>query len=529
MNKRKLKYLLQLKFNFFAWYRCDYALTQGEIRRQREYASKSEMQILILGDGDGKCLKRQTFEKYERYNEKWHTYGELRDALDSSETEFALIWAKGDELLPYAIYEIVAYGEKCGQSFDLLYFDHDEYASHNTFLRQEFVYQNYKPDYNPDLLLSQNYMGKTFVVRRKFAHELCSTIGNDEPFSVYDFLLRCVEHTERIAHLPKVLYHIKDKMPDSDETAVIEAHLNRRHLDASVIWHPDQKRYEIFFRPDKAPKVSIIIPNRDEKATLQKCIDSIQNNTSYSNYEIVVVENNSNTDEIFKYYDRLKQQENVVVLRYEDIFNFAKINNFAASKVDGDYLLFLNNDTEVIAPDWLSRMVGSCQRKKIGMVGAKLLYPDDTLQHVGVYIGMGGVAGHGFVGLPDGEPGRNERAVCQQNLSAVTGACMLISADIFQKVGGFDENLQVAFNDIDLCLRIRELGYLISLEPDAKLYHYESKSRGLEDSDEKKERFQREAAYFQNRHSQILEMGDPYFSPNLSPVFAEFFDRKFFE
>jgi GT2 family glycosyltransferase len=251
-------------------------------------------------------------------------------------------------------------------------------------------------------------------------------------------------------------------------------------------------------------------------------MNSIQEKTTYSNYEIIIVENNSETTEIFDYYKAIERTPRAKVLLFEGVFNFSLINNFAADHADGNYLILLNNDIEVISPNWIEEMLMYAQRPDVGAVGAKLYYPDDTIQHAGVILGVGGVAGHSHKHFRRNDLGYFGRLVSVQNLSGVTGACMMIPKKVFGEVGGFDDRFKVAFNDVDLCMRIRKAGYLIVFTPFAELYHYESKSRGAEDTPEKQKRFINETLLFQQLWHRELKSGDPYYNPNLTLVKEDF-------
>ncbi|MBQ7371182.1 MAG: glycosyltransferase family 2 protein, partial [Blautia sp.] len=261
---------------------------------------------------------------------------------------------------------------------------------------------------------------------------------------------------------------------------------------------------------------SIIIPNKDEAETLKNCLDSIREKSSYKNIEILIIENNSTGEEIFKYYKTLSKEKNIRLLRWKKPFNYSAINNFGASKARGDFLLFLNNDVTVITPDWLEEMLGVCQRPEVGAVGVKLLYPDNTIQHAGCVVGIGGIAGHMFVDMPAERTGYLHKASILQDMSAVTAACMMMKKEAFLAAGGFTEELAVAFNDVDLCLKTKECGYLIVYDPYAQLYHMESKTRGAEDDKGKVRRFQTEIEYMRTRWISLLKQGDPCYNKNLS-------------
>ncbi len=275
--------------------------------------------------------------------------------------------------------------------------------------------------------------------------------------------------------------------------------------------------YHTTFRIQGDPLVSVVIPNKDHVKDLDLCLRSILNQATYRNLEFIIIENNSTHKETFAYYDAIQKefpQVRVVVWKRE--FNYSAINNYGATFAKGQYLLFLNNDTELMEPRIFEEMLGFCQREEVGAVGARLLYQDDTIQHAGVVVGFGGIAGHTFIGLHKAENSYFHRAMCAQDYSAVTAACMMTKAELFRQVGGFTEELAVAFNDIDYCMKVRAAGRLVVYAPYALMYHYESKSRGLEDTPEKVARFHREIAIFSRRWPEILAKGDPYYNPNLT-------------
>ena len=345
----------------------------------------------------------------------------------------------------------------------------------------------------------------------------------------WDMILRCCEKAGKIRHIPRVLYHWRAYEestagnPESKNYAIeagrraLEAHFSRCHLEAEL----EYTDIFILFRPvlklKKRDRISIIICSRDEAQTLNKCVTSILEKSTYDNYEIIIVENNSTQEETFALYSELcGRSDRVRVVTFEGAFNYSAVNNFGASYADGDYLLLLNNDTEVITPDWLERMLANCQREDVAAVGAKLLYPDDTVQHCGVVVGLGGFAGHILTGSSESEPGYFGRLQALQDVSAVTAACIMVDRRCWEETGGLDESFTIALNDIDFCLRLRETGKRIVLDPGVELYHYESKSRGFDDSPEKKERFKKEIRRFRERWSGFLAKGDPYYSPNLT-------------
>ncbi len=293
----------------------------------------------------------------------------------------------------------------------------------------------------------------------------------------------------------------------------LQKHLERKELIGTVEDGIISTTYKITYELKGTPLVSIIIPNCDHIQDLKTCIDSIQRKSTYHQYEILIIENNSKEEDTFAYYQEIKS-DLITVITYQDEFNFSKINNFAVSHAKGNYLLFLNNDVEVISPNWIQEMLMFAQREDVGCVGAKLLYPDEIIQHAGVIIGIGGVAGHSHKNYQRNDYGFMSRLQISQNLSAVTAACLMIKKELFYQVEGFDENFAIAFNDVDFCLKVRELNKLCVYTPYAELYHYESKSRGQEDSEEKIARFQGEIALFERKWG--LWSYDPYYNRNLS-------------
>lgn len=344
----------------------------------------------------------------------------------------------------------------------------------------------------------------------------------------YDLFLRAAEKAEKVSHVAKPLYHwrvhtgstaasagSKNYAADAGRLAV-ESHLKRVGIDGKAVFTDMPFRYRVKYPLTKKPLVSVIIPNKDSAGDLRKCIDSVFA-ADYKNVEIIVVENNSTTEKIRALYEKLSENEKIRVVKYEESgFNYSKINNYGALFAKGELILLLNNDIEAITPDWLSEMVSVCLQKGVCAVGARLLYPDDTVQHSGVIVGLGGVAGHIEKFLPDGDCGYFGYGRCIREMSAVTAACMLVRHDAFSAVGGFDEGLAVAFNDIDLCMKLKERGDSIVYTPYARLHHFESKSRGLEDNPEKIKRFNSEIARFNLKWEKFLEKGDPFFNKNLS-------------
>lgn len=434
------------------------------------------------------------------------------EALAMATGEFVGLLDHDDELTPDALWEVTSWLNRSAQ-LDLLYSDEDKLRADGTRVDPFF-----KPDWSPDLLLSMNYITHFSVFRRSLLQAIGGFRSGYEGAQDYDLLLRLTERTNHIAHIPKILYHWRMGHNSSASSAVakpfaaesgrraIEDALKRRGHEASVeILSPG--RYRTRYKVHKPPLVSIIIPTRNQSRLLQQCVVSIEEKTSYHPYEIIIIDNNSIDPETIQYLDALSDQHRV--LRYPQPFNFSAINNLGADHAEGEYLLFLNDDTQVLGPEWLTAMVEQAQRPDVGAVGAKLLYPDNRLQHAGVILGIFGGAGHAFRNLPDNRTAYFGFADLTRNCSAVTAACMMVSRKLFKEIGGFDEQLKVVYNDVDLCLRIRERGYLILYTPFAVLYHFESATRG-------RLRPVKEEELFCRRWGDAIRLGDPYYNPSLT-------------
>ena len=444
-------------------------------------------------------------------------------AFAMTKGEFVGLLDHDDLLAPNALYEIVKILQDHPQA-DALYTDEDKVT---TELDEHFQ-PHLKSDFNLDLLRSNNYICHFFVVRKSIVEKTGGFRKEFDGAQDYDFIFRCTENAGEVLHVPEILYHWRThKASTADNPAskmyafeagkrAIEAHLERTGTKGEVSHTQDLGFYRVKYPVQGKPLVSVIIPNKDEKETLQTCLEMLEKNTGYQNFEIIIVENNSTTDEIFRYYKELSGNRKIHLLRWGKEFNYSAINNFAVAHAKGEYLLFLNNDVKSINPDWLEEMLGVCQRPEVGGVGAKLIYPDNTIQHAGCVIGMGGIAGHMFVDMPADRTGYLHKASLLQDMSAVTAACLLMKKEVFEQAGGFTEELAVAFNDVDLCLKVRKNGYLIVYDPYAKLYHMESKTRGAEDSKEKVRRFQTEIEYMRCHWIDILKNGDPCYNKNLS-------------
>ena len=442
-----------------------------------------------------------------------------------------VVFADHDDILPpEALYEC-AMALNADRSIDMIYTDEDKVDMES----RKYFEPNFKPDFNPDLLFSTNYIRHLCVISKELLKRVGWMYSGYNGAQDYDYILRCAERAKHIHHIPKVLYHWRCR-PDSAAVKpesklyafeagrkALQEHYARLDIPAKVEHSSFYGMYHTVYRWDEEPLISILIPNKDHLEDLQKCIQSILDKSSYRNFEFIIIENNSTEEKTFAGYKAMEAAcDKVRVVYYEGEFNFSKINNFGASHAGGDYLLLLNNDTELISPGGLWEMLGYCMRGDVGAVGAKLCYPDDTIRHAGVVIGFGGVAGHTFIGSSRFALGYQARIACAQNYSAVTAACLMTPREVFEAVGGMTEELQVAFNDIDYCLKVRALGKLVVYTPYAELYHYRSKSRGPEDIPEQAARFNSEAELFRERWPDILLNGDPYYNPNLSLDKADF-------
>lgn len=444
-------------------------------------------------------------------------------ALSIASGEYIGFLDHDDLLTPDALYEVVKHIEKT-ENVGVIYSDEDKITADS----KEYFAPYFKPDFNLDLLRSNNYFCHFVVAKKDLILKVGKLRGEFNGAQDYDLVLRLVEEAESVGHIPRILYHWrvhKESTADNPMSKMyaydagkkaIEDHLIRCGAKAEVFHTKDLGFYRVKYILQNSPLVSILIPNKDQADTLRQCVQSIIEKTEYPNYEIIVIENNSEEEKTFSYYNELEQNYGVKVVRWKGEFNYSAINNFGVSFAKGEYLLFLNNDIEVIDREWLGELLANCERKEVGIVGAKLYYPDDTVQHAGIVVGIGGIAGNMFVGLKRGYTGYMHKAVIQQNLSAVTAACMLMKRHVFEEVGGFEEKLKVAFNDVDLCLKVRKAGYLVVFDPYAELYHYESKSRGAEDTPEKIRRFQSEIEFMRCRWIDILKNGDPMYNCNLS-------------
>ena len=462
--------------------------------------------------------------KYRKLEKNLGISENTNACIDMATGDYIALFDHDDLLHPSALYEYAKVIND--KQADFIYCDEDKFTN----LGKGFFDAHFKPDFAVDNLRSNNYICHFTVFKKSLLDKAGKFRKEFDGSQDHDIILRLTEKAERIEHIPKILYHwrVSSVSVASDPYAkpytiqagldAVAEHLERVGLKGTVSSSPIHPNiYRIKYEIKDNPLVSILIPNYNHVEELSLCINSILQKSTYQNYEIIIIENNSNA-ETFEYYESLKDNPKirVVVYKPEAGFNYSAINNFGAKYASGDYILLLNNDVEIISPEWIEEMLMFCQRDDVGAVGAKLYYPDDTIQHAGVILGVLTLAGHAFKNLPRNSNGYFGRASYQQDLSACTAACLMIKKSVFEEVGGFDEDLAVAFNDIDLCMKIRKKDYLIVFTPYAELYHYESQSRGIEDTPEKRERFSGEIQLFRKKWQAELDKGDPYYNPNLT-------------
>lgn len=467
--------------------------------------------------------------------ENGHISRASNSALALATGEFVALLDHDDELAPHALY-LVAEELTAHPDADLVYSDEDKIDADGVRFAPYF-----KPDWNPDLFLAQNSISHLGVYRTALIRAIGGFREGFEGSQDYDLALRATEQTtaERIRHIPHVLYHWR-AIPGSAALRVEEKpyavsaarravadYLARTGRAASV----EPSALKVFQRvrysvPSPEPPVSILIPTRDRVDLVERCISGILERTDYRNLEILIVDNGSQEEDSLRYLVEIGRMPRVRVLRHDAAFNFSALNNVAVRQVGGEILVLLNNDTDVIHPDWLMELVANALRPDVGAVGARLLYPNGAVQHAGVVLGLGGVAGHAFKRKPARDPGHGGRAQLQQDYSAVTAACLAIRKGVYDEIGGLNErDLPVAFNDVDLCLRLRSKGYRIVWTPYAVLYHHESATRGTEATPARRAAFEREIKFMKDRWGEVLRR-DPCYNPNLS-LNTENFDLAF--
>jgi GT2 family glycosyltransferase len=469
------------------------------------------------------CIGEDTRVKVAFLNEHQGIIENANAAISLVSGDYITFLDQSDALAPFALFELVRAINENTRA-DLLYSDEDRISLDGLQRMDPW----FKPDWSPDLFRSFNYLCHLTALSK----QLLDTIGpfreGYEGSQDHDLFLRASEKAKKIVHIPHILYHWRSHtsavaMNVSAKAFAFKAgkravadHLDRIGDDGTVEDGLFPGSYKINFTVHGAPLISIIIPNHNNIVDLKKCVQSVLGKSTYANYEIIIVENNSSDPEVFRYYEQLRTHDRIKVIVWDRPFNYSAVNNFAVRHSAGSMLVFLNNDTEIINTDWLQQMAGYALRKDIGAVGAKLYYPDDTIQHGGIVLGLGGITGHAHRYLPRDSHGYMGRLKVVQNVSAVTGACIMTRKTVFEEVDGFDEEFQLAFNDVDFCLKLRRRGYLIVWTPYAELYHNESKTRGYDTAPENKKRFGKEFELYRYKWSESISGCDPYYNVNLT-------------
>ncbi|HEY5676569.1 MAG TPA: glycosyltransferase family 2 protein, partial [Myxococcales bacterium] len=481
------------------WELCiaDDASPSAHVRRVLEEAAAADPRIkLVFRESNG------------------HISAASNSALAIATGEFVALLDHDDELTEHALYMIAAVASDA----DLVYSDEDKVDAHGHLSDPHF-----KPDWNPDLLLAHNYVAHLCAVRTSRIRALGGFRAGMEGSQDHDLVLRIAKSGGRVRHVPHVLYHWRaiegsTALSSSAKQYAEDASLRalRDHTGAPVERGPLPLTYRVRWPvPDPAPLVSLIIPTRDGAGLLRKCVETLLATTAYRPCELIVVDNQSRDPEALRLLRELEQRTVARVLRYDAPFNYSAINNLGVREARGEVVGLLNNDLEIVEPGWLTAMVAQALRPEVGAVGARLLYPDGTVQHGGVILGIGGIANHAHRNFPRGESGYFGRLQLVQDLSAVTAACLVVRRDVYLRAGGFDEGIAVAFNDVDFCLRLRKAGLRCVYTPDATLVHHESKSRGKDDTPEKRARFVREVETMMSRWGGELR-NDPAYNPNLT-------------
>ncbi len=469
--------------------------------------------------------KRIVYKKLEK-NEG--IAGNTNECYSMATGEYIGLFDHDDVLHPSALYEYARVINE--QGADYIYCDETTFKGDSI---NNMITLHFKPDYAPDNLRANNYICHFSVFARELLEGTELFRSGFDGSQDHDMILRLTTNAKKVVHVPKLLYYWRSHKASvaSDISAkpyaiaaakgAVADHLTRCGFHNFEIksTRAFDTIFEIKYEIKSEDKISILIPNKDHVSDLRRCIDSIKERSTYENYEIIVMENNSTEKETFDYYQTLSQQENITVVTYTGAFNYSGINNFGAGFAKGEYLLLLNNDTQVISMNWLEAMLMYAQRPDVGAVGAKLYYGDRTIQHAGIVVGLGAhrTAGHTHYKINYDNLGYMGKLCYAQNVSAVTGACLMVKKSIYEALGGLDESFRVALNDVDFCLRVREKGYLNVFTPFAELYHYESASRGVDVVDEEKaRRYEEECALFRARWKELLAKGDPYYNPNFS-------------
>ncbi len=486
----------------------------------KEYQKKDEGERLDKPEPSGRIL-------YRRLKKNEGISGNTNQCLAMATGEYIGLFDHDDILHPSVLYEYVkVINEK---QADYIYCDETTFKSGDI---NKMLTMHFKPDYAIDNLRANNYICHFSVFARKLLDGAELFRSRFDGSQDHDMILRLTDRAKNVVHVPKLLYYWRSH-PASTASGIgakpyaIEAakgavadHLRRHGFEHFQITSTRafETIFKIRYQIMGTPVISIIIANKDHREDLKRCITSILEKSTYENFEIIVVENNSTEKETFEYYQELQENEKIKVVTFEGSFNYSAVNNFGAAHASGEYILLLNNDTQVITVNWMEELLMYAQRQDVGAVGAKLYYANKTIQHAGVVLGLGAhrTAGHSHYGQHRENLGYMGRLCYAQNVSAVTGACLLVKKSLFEEVGGLEESFAISLNDVDFCLKLREKGYLNVFTPFAELYHFESISRGLDNDGERAQRYNRESEQFRAKWKKVLEAGDPYYNPNFS-------------
>ena len=451
-------------------------------------------------------------ESFEQQTYKNFVCTTLKNIKELKDCDYYVIANSFISFAPYFLFEIVSELNK-NKDKDFFYFDEDKIDDKKN--RKEPFF---KPDFSPDTLRSCNYIGNAICISKKIFDEinLLEYIKDKEELNLYDIILRVSEKSKNICHIPKVLVHIlesKYKFNSEEDKKAISDHLNRICLKGVVKDGLVSETYKIDYEIKENPLISIIIPNHNHKKDLETCINSIREKSTYTNYEILIVENHSTEEDLFEYYKELETDSRIKILKYTDEFNYASVNNFAVKESKGDYLILLNNDVEILTPSWIEELLMYAQRDDVGVVGVKLYYSNATIQHAGTIYGLNDKIEHIFRYFFKDSIGYGNRLSIVQNLSAVTGACIMTSKKKYLEVNGFDEIFKMSFNDVDFCLKLKAQGYLVVFNPFVEGIHNELTTRGAIDTEEKLQLYKYERKLFFDKWGKYIE---PYYNQNLT-------------
>ena len=483
-----------------------------ELEKQKEYKSCQNLKFEIICNDNQELINSIEKQTYSNYQISVLEKDKIQNIVANSKSDYIIFIGQDIELMPFSLYELVKSIEY--RDSILIYSDNDK------LINGKRVEPHFKPGFARDTIISQNYIDGFIAVKTTFLKVHKEILENLNKNMIYDIVLQISEKTRKIEHIQKILYHKTTEQINvdiEDEKKIIEKHLQRMNLEYDSIQDGKFKgQYKINYKIKGNPLISLVIPNMDHIEDLEKLLNSLKKST-YSNYEVVIVENNSKNKETFEYYEKISNEDKrIKVVKFEiNYFNYSAIVNYGVECSNGEYIVMLNNDIEFITPDWMEQMLMYAQRPDVGICGAKLYFPDRTIQHAGVTIGTRGLAGHRSREISEKDFYRDDYINIVQDLSAVTAACFMVRKQLYIDMLGFDEKLAVAFNDVDFCLKVRTAKYLIVYNPFVEAYHYESKSRGEDtENSEKQKRFAKEYELFVKRWSKVIAKGDPYYNKN---------------